>query len=68
MLMKKPAHRVFDYTPRFYDPDKDPDERRRKRLAFSKMRRHTQKKRSPIVWLIFILVIIFLIIKFSARG
>jgi len=28
--MKKPNHRVFDYIPRFYKPDEDQSEKRKK--------------------------------------
>lgn len=68
MLMKRPQHRVFDYTPRFYKPEEDPQEKRRRRLGFSRMRKYNQKKGNPIIWILFIVLIIFLVIKLSNRG
>jgi uncharacterized membrane protein (DUF106 family) len=68
MLMKKPRHRVFDYTPRFYDPQKDDKEREKlkKRLQFSKeYSKLRKKKRSPILWIVFIIVIIYAYLKLS---
>ena len=66
--MKRPKHRVFDYPPRFYDPSKDEQERRKRRLGFSQMRSYNKKKKSPVIWLLFILVIVFVIIKLTMRG
>ena len=57
MLFKKPAHRIFDYTPRYYDPNDDDDEKRKKRLRFRYHRKQKRKTRSPIFWLIMIVVI-----------
>ena len=68
MLMKKPRHRIFDYPPRFYKPEEDEDERRKKRLGFSKMRKYHQKKKNPIIWIIFIILIVFIIFKLSSGA
>jgi len=35
MLMKKPQHRIFDYPPRFYKPEQDKGERRKRKLGFA---------------------------------
>ena len=68
MLMKKPRHRVFDYPSRFYKPDEDEQEKRKKKLGFRSYRKFTHKKKSPIIWIVFILVIIFIVIKLSSKG
>ena len=65
--MKKPRHRVFDYPTRFYKSQEDPQEKLKKRLGFQSYRKFNRKKKSPIIWLIFILAIIFIIIKLSNR-
>jgi hypothetical protein len=65
MFFRRPPHRVFDYTPRHYDPTKDESEKLRRRLGFSRYRRHKGKKRSPIIWLVFILAVIYLFLKFG---
>ena len=67
MLMKKPRHRVFDYPTRFYKPEEDPVEKRKKKLGFRSYRKFSHKKKSPIIWIIFILAIIFIIIKLSGK-
>lgn len=66
MLIKKPKHRIFDYTPRFYKPELDEQERKKRKLGFSSQRNKLRRKRSPIVWLIVILVIIYLYLKFAS--
>ena len=33
MFMKKPSHRVFDYPPRFYEPETDEREKRKTQLS-----------------------------------
>ncbi len=68
MLMKKPAHRIFDYTPRFYKPEEDRDERLKRRLGFSRMRKYHQRKKSPVIWIVFIILVIFIIMRLSGKG
>ncbi len=67
MLMNKPRHRIFEYPPRFYKPEEDPQEKRRKRLGFQSYRKFKNKKRSPIIWIVFIIAVIFIIIKLSGK-
>ena len=63
MFMKKPNHRIFDYTPRFYDPETDPVERKKRQLGFRSQRKHISRKKSPMLWIILIMAIIFILIK-----
>jgi len=63
--MKKPRHRIFDYTPRFYKPEDDTEEKRKKRLKFRYARKHKTKTRSPIIWLIFIAIVVYFYLKFG---
>jgi hypothetical protein len=65
MFMKKPRHRVFDYTPRFYKPEDDKVERRKRKLGFSRQRKHNSRKKSPIIFLLVIIIIIYILIKLS---
>lgn len=65
MLMKKPRHRIFDYTPRFYKPEEDEKERLKRRLGFSRQRKFKPKKRSTIIWIVLSFIVLYLIIKFS---
>jgi len=67
MLMRKPRHRVFDYPPRHYKPEDDEQEKRKKRLGFQSYRKFNHKKKSPILWIVFILAVIFIIIKLSGK-
>lgn len=67
MLMNKPRHRIFEYPPRFYKPEEDPQEKRRKRLGFQSYRKFKNKKKSPIIWVVFIIAVIFIIIKLSGK-
>ncbi len=65
MLMKRPSHRVFDYPFRHYKPENDPEEKRKRRLGFQSSRRFSRKKKNPVIWLVFIIALIFIIIKLS---
>lgn len=65
MLMKKPRHRIFDYPTRFYKPDEDESVKRKRKLGFSRQRKLKSKKRSPIIWLVMIIALVFIIIKLS---
>jgi len=66
--MKRPRHRIFDYTPRYYDPDLDPKKLKKKKLGFAKQLKIKKKKRSPVIWIIFILIVIFIILKLNGFG
>jgi len=68
MLFKKPAHRVFDYTPRYFDPEKDERAKRKRKLKFRSSRHFTRKKRTSIYWFILILIVLFFIIRFQYGG
>ncbi len=63
MFMKRPRHRVFDYPPRFYSPETDEQERRKRKLGFRRERKHISKKRNPVIWGLFILAVIYIILK-----
>lgn len=67
MFMKKPSHRVFDYTPRFYKPEEDEDVRRKRKLGFRRHRKYTRRSKAtnPFVWGILILIVLYLILKFQ---
>jgi len=65
MFMKKPRHRVFDYSPRFYKPEEDEKERQKRRLGFSRQRKVHSKKRNPLIWLVLVIVIVYIYLKLS---
>jgi len=65
MFIKKPKHRIFDYSPRFYNPQEDPVEKRKKKLGFKKELKSVRKKKSPVIWILFIVVAIYIYLKLS---
>ncbi len=65
MYMKKPQHRNFDYTPRYYVPENDERERKKRRLGFSRQLKVRRQKRSPIIWVILIIILIIVILKLN---
>jgi hypothetical protein len=65
MFIKKPKHRIFDYSPRFYNPENDPVEKRKKKLGFKRELKSIRKKRSPVIWILFIVVVIYIYLKLS---
>lgn len=65
MLYKRPPHRIFDYTPRFYKPEEDPTEKRKKRLKFRYQRSTRRKIKAPIIWIVILLAILFFYFKFA---
>jgi hypothetical protein len=67
MFMKKPKHRTFDYTPRFYVPEKDELERKKRKLGFTrKLNTKRRKTKSPLVWIILIIMLIIIYLKLIA--
>jgi len=65
MFIKRPRHRIFDYTPRFYKPEEDSTEKRKKKLGFKRQLKSGRKKRNPIIWGIFVLAAIYIYLKLS---
>lgn len=65
MLIKLPKHREFNYQPRFYDPEKDKIENRKKRLKFRYNRKYTRKGKSSIYWLILFIIVLYFYLRFS---
>jgi hypothetical protein len=62
MLFKRPQHLRFEYIPRYYNPDKDEEEKRKERLKqrlkIQRLRISERKKR-PIIWWLIIVVLLF---------
>lgn len=65
MFFKKTPHRIFDYTPRFYNPLRDEQERKKRSLGFSSYRRKLRQKRNPIVWVVLLLLVIYVYLKLT---
>ena len=68
--MKRPQYRNFDYTPRFYDPEKDEEakeaERRKRRLGFRTARvRHKVKTKSWIYYLMGFVLVVLIYLQLS---
>ena len=66
MFIKKPQHRKFEYIPRFYVPEKDQEERRKRKLGFRSYKKFQKRGFSSIlILLIGILIILWFIIKYG---
>jgi len=65
MFFKKPRHRIFDYTPRFYKPEDDQDERRKRRLGFRRQSKIKRKKQNPLIWGVLVAIVIYIYLKLS---
>ncbi len=70
MFFRRTQHKIFDYTPRFYDPEKDEElkklEKRKQRLGFRNSRvRQKIRIKSPLYYLILLVIIVFIYLKFS---
>ena len=69
MFMKRPKHKVFEYTPRFYNPEEDEElkelERRKRRLGFRRNIKIKRRRGSTVIYLALIILIIYLFLKFN---
>lgn len=61
--MKRPNHRVFDYTPRYYNPETDVKEKRKKKLGFRYARKSKYRKKSPVIAVIILIAVILFYMK-----
>lgn len=67
MLLKKPQNKKFEYLPRYYKPDEDKEEKRKKKLGFRKSRKALKRGRSTIYWLVLIIIILFIYLRFTGK-
>ena len=66
MFIKKPKHRKFDYQPKYYKSEQDPEERKKRRLGFrSAHKQKTSKKKSPIAFILMLLIIVYIFLKYQ---
>lgn len=65
MFMKRPKHRIFDYPSRFYKPEDDIIERKKRKLGFKRARKHTQRRRSSLLWIVLFFLAVLTYIKLS---
>lgn len=63
MLFKKFKYRKFDYQPRYYNPDRDPELKRKKRLDFSRERKTRKKTKNTYLFLVLIAIVIYFILR-----
>lgn len=63
MFFKKPPHRIFDYTPRFYKPEEDKDEKLKRKLGFRRQLKMNRKKKSPMIWLLLVIMVVYVYLK-----
>ena len=64
-MFKKLKNKSFDYQPRYYKPDEDQQEKRKRKLGFRSNQGKSANKKSPITWVLMLLVIIYIIAKYS---
>lgn len=65
MFFKKTPHRVFDYTPRFYKPEDDKDEKLKRKLGFRRQMKMNRKKKSPMIWLLLVIIAVYVYLKLT---
>lgn len=64
-MFKKLKNKSFDYQPRYYKPDEDQQEKRKRKLGFRSNQGKSTRKKSPITWVLMLLVIIYIIAKYN---
>ncbi len=65
MLMKKLKHKTFNYEPRFYKPENDPELKRRHNIKFAYNSKLKSKKKIPIGLLIIFIIIVLVYLKLA---
>jgi hypothetical protein len=68
MFFKKTPHRIFDYIPRYYKPEEDKEEKLKRKLGFRRQLKIGRKKKSPIFWLMFVALAIYIYLKLSGAD
>ncbi len=65
MFAKKPAHKKFDYEPRYYKPDLDEEEKRKRRLGFRSNFRNKTTSKMPFLFIGMFLIILYIFLKYN---
>jgi len=65
LFFKRTQNKKFDHIPRFYKPEVDEGERRKRRLKFRISSGSRKKSRIPIALILLFAVIIYFIIKLN---
>jgi hypothetical protein len=66
MFMRKPSYRSFEYTPRYYKPEVDEENRRRWRLNVKfRSARKAHRKRPLILYLGVLALVIYMYLALS---
>jgi len=64
-MFRKVKHRIFDYEPRFYKPDEDEQEKRKRKLGFRTAQRKVSRKKSPLMWVVMLMMILYIVAKWN---
>ncbi len=59
-LMRKPQHRRFSYDPRYYKPELDKDQLRRKRMKFHRSRALRKRAKPVLYWIVLFLFLTYI--------
>ncbi|MDA3861228.1 MAG: hypothetical protein PF445_08365 [Melioribacteraceae bacterium] len=68
MFFRKVENKQFDHIPRFYNPDDDIVDKRKRKLKFRVDSKLKKKSRFPIMLVLFIIVIIYFIVKLKGGA
>ncbi len=65
MFIKKFKSRKFDYQPRYYKPGQDEEEMNKRRLQLRSKFTRDSKKKSPYIYIVLLLVVIYIMLKYN---
>lgn len=65
MFMKKPKPKNFDYRPRYYNPDKDPEEIRKRKLGFKRSRKLGKRRSNLLLYFGILVVVLYFYLRFA---
>jgi hypothetical protein len=64
MFMKKPKPKSFDFQPRYYNPGKDPEEMRKRKLGFKRNRKIVRRRGSTVYFMVIFIIVLYIYLKF----
>jgi uncharacterized membrane protein (DUF106 family) len=65
MFIKKPTHRKFNYEPRYYNPEKDEELKRKQKLGFRSKYRVKTSTKKPFAYIIMLAIILYIFLKYN---
>ena len=65
MFIKKPLYCKFEYQPKHYNPDRDNESKRKRKLGFRSNYRNKTTTKKPLAYIVMLAIILYIFLKYN---